>query len=246
MSAALLAEVGKVFGTIRGDFAQNCDALMPVSAQPGGDQSRVSAAIAVTESETVVPRETLSSAPTEKWNLQFVGVGPNGHRIIGAVRAGYDNAAFVDQLLEPSDCVLSRSPRQAIFGMDDKFVGPIEHLGLDGFVEGQAMDFVVATSRTVERGAQPTNLYRFHTRPIVHWMGDVGRSREKPISGDPPVRLVAPTTVWGLQCVVRPPSSRSTCPVMKDEASLAKKRAAGAISSGSAMRLIICAWTDAF
>ena len=161
--AALLAEEAEVLLAVRRDLAQHRDALVAVALQPADDERGVAAAVAVAEAEAVLALEPLGAAPTDQRDLQLVRERADGDRVVGAVRAGDADAAFVDEVPEPVGRVLRRALRQPVLGVQHELDRPVEQSLLGRLVEREAVDLVVAAARTVERRAQPSDLDRFHT-----------------------------------------------------------------------------------
>ena len=97
---------------------------------------------------------------------QLVGERSDGDRVVGAVRAGDADASLVDEIAEPVGRVLRRSLRQAVLGMQHELDRTVEQALFGGLVEREAVDPVVAAAGAVERGAQPADLDRFHSRAV--------------------------------------------------------------------------------
>ncbi len=122
-----------------------------MSREPGDAESRITAAVPVTESEAVVAGQSLRTRPADEGYLELVGQWRGDDGVVGAVRTGDADTALIDEVLEPVRGIASRATRQAVFRVEHELDGPVEQALLERFIEGHPVDLVVAAIGTVER-----------------------------------------------------------------------------------------------
>src|SRR5271165_224029 len=135
-----------------------------VPLEPRHDERRISAAVAVSQSEAVLAVELLGAAPADQRDVQLVGQRSDGDRVVGAVGAGDPDAPLVNQPSEAVGGVLGRALGKAVLGMQDELDRAAQEPLLGGLVEGHPVNLVVPAPGSVQRRTQPADLYRVHGR----------------------------------------------------------------------------------